>query len=316
MTFTPCDFSGKLSSPSAQLEPDRNVPGRNADLIAKKKTSMKKLDPILENPSDGDAISRRDALRRGGRAALLALAGGTIWSGAASSRAAEAGPANSSNPPPFEIVIAIYPNGTLLDFAGPNEVFQRLQNTRVRFASPAGGPVTLEYGIVFGPTERLADVKSADLILVPGGPDLTAPMKPEVLAEIRRIADQAKFVTSVCTGSLILAATGVLKGKRSACHWACVNLLKEYGAIPDPARVVKDGRFMSGGGVTSGIDFALQVAAELQGPSEAEFAQLMIEYDPAPAFRSGHPRVAPAEILERAEKALPGSMKGLFNLPR
>lgn len=276
---------------------------------------MKKPDPIPKKNSASPTVSRRDALLLSGKAALLALVGETVLLGNTPANAAAAVTANPKDPP-FEIVIVVYPDGTLLDFAGPNEVFQRLKNTRVRFASPAGGPVTIEYGLVIGPTERLSDVKGADLILVPGGPDLSAPMKPEVLAEIRRIADRAKFVTSVCTGSLVLAASGVLQGKRSACHWACLNLLKEYGAIPDPARFVKDGRFMSGGGVTSGIDFALQVAAELQGSSEAQFAQLMIEYDPAPAFRSGHPRVASAEILERAEKQLPGSTKGLFNLPR
>ncbi len=169
--------------------------------------------------------------------------------------------------------------------------------------------MTLEHGVVFGKTERLADISTTDLICVPGGLDLTSMMKPDMLGHIRRLSDHAKYVTSVCTGSLILGASGVLKGKRSACHWACLNLLKEYGAIPDAARVVKDGRFMSGGGVTSGIDFALAVAAELRGPVAAQVAQLFIEYNPAPPFQAGHPSVASREVLELAEKQLPGGSK-------
>lgn len=254
-------------------------------------------------------LSRRSALLLGGFATLGTLIG--------AGSAAATGPAlAASTNKPFEIVIVLYPQGALLDFAGPNEVFQRLDNTKVRFASPDGGPVTLEYGIVFGATERLADVKHADLILVPGGPDLSALTKPTALAEIRRLADGAQYVTSVCTGSLVLAASGILQGKRSACHWACLNLLKEYGAIPDPARFVKDGRFMSGGGVTSGIDFALRVAAELQGPLAAQFAQLLIEYDPAPPFHCGHPRSASPELLQLAEKHYPDSTKGLLKISR
>jgi transcriptional regulator GlxA family with amidase domain len=139
-------------------------------------------------------------------------------------------------------------------------------------------------------------------------------LKPAVLEDLRRLSGSARYVTSVCTGSLILAASGLLKGKRSACHWACLNILKEYGAIPDPARVVQDGSFISGGGVTSGIDFALTVAAEIAGPLAAQTAQLFIEYNPAPPFRAGHPSVAPREVIAAAEKQLPGGSKGLFRL--
>lgn len=217
----------------------------------------------------------------------------------------------------FEIVIVVFPGGTLLDFAGPSEVFHRIPDTRVRFASLEGGPVTLEFGVVFGTTERLADIGHADLLLVPGGPDLTAPMEGPWLAEIARLAEGAAHVTSVCTGSLVLAAAGVLKGKRSACHWACLNLLADYGAIPDPARIVEDdgGRFISGGGVTSGIDFALYVAERLRGRPAAEFAQIMIEYDPAPPVHAGHPRAASPELLATLDGAIPGATAGTLKLP-
>lgn len=249
--------------------------------------------------------SRRETLMLGGMAAIAAAAGGLL---PAMARAAETAPGGR----PFEILFTIFPKGTLLDFAGPNEVFSRIPNTKIRFASPAGGPVTLENGVIFGESEKLSDIASIDLICVPGGPDLSAMMKPEALAEIRRLADGAKYVTSVCTGSLILAATGILKGKRSACHWASLNVLKQYGAIPDPARIVKDGRFMSGGGVTAGIDFALAAAAEIRGKVAAETAQLIIQYDPQPPFRAGHPSVAPHRVRDLVYGEIPGAAQGLF----
>lgn len=218
---------------------------------------------------------------------------------------------------PLNIVFAVYNGGTLLDFAGPSEIFHRLPNTNVRYASLNGGTITLEFDVKYGNTERLMDIFKTDLIMVPGGSDMTEAMHPEYLAQIGRLAKNAKYITSVCTGSLSLAAAGVLKGKRSACHWAFVNRLAEYGAIPVPDRFVEDdnGRFMSGGGVTSGIDFALHVAEKLKGKQHAEFTQLVIEYDPAPQFNSGHPRSAPPEVLAMVEKVLPGATKGLARIP-
>ncbi|WP_244146473.1 DJ-1/PfpI family protein [Paraburkholderia sp. BCC1876] len=279
-------------------------------------------DPIDHNAFPAQSIntrpSRRDVLKLGSLATLGALLGGGALLGRATPALAEAASTGILSPTePLDIVIAVYPNGTLLDFAGPSEVFHWLPNTNIRYASLDGGPVTLEYGVVYGKTERLADVAKADLIMVPGGSDLTAPMQPAYQAQIRRLADGARYVTSVCNGSLVLAATGILKGKRSACHWAFINDLKEYGAIPVPDRFVEDdnGRFMSGGGITAGIDFALRVAAKLRGQQVAEFAQLLIEYDPAPPFHSGHPRDARPEIVAMVEKELPGASKGLARIP-
>jgi transcriptional regulator GlxA family with amidase domain len=177
--------------------------------------------------------------------------------------------------------------------------------------------VTLEFGVVYGSTERLADIERTDVLLVPGGSDLSAPMGPEYQAQIRRLAESARHITSVCNGSLVLAATGILNGKRSACHWAFINKLAEYGAIPVADRFVEDdnGRFMSGGGVTAGIDFALRVAAKLRGQQAAEFTQLAIEYDPAPPFHSGHPREARPAVIAMVDKELPGASKGLARIP-
>ncbi|MBR8069233.1 DJ-1/PfpI family protein [Burkholderia cenocepacia] len=262
--------------------------------------------------------SRRDVLKFGSAATLGAVLGGSALLGHAAPAPAPAGSAGLLAPTePLNILIVNYDGGTLLDFAGPSEIFHRLPNTNVRYASLDGGNVTLEFGVVYGKTERLADIDRTDLILVPGGSDLSAPMRPAYQAQIRRLAESAKHVTSVCNGSLVLAATGVLDGKRSACHWAFVNKLAEYGAIPVPDRFVEDdnGRFMSGGGVTAGIDFALRVAAKLRGQQAAEYTQLVVEYDPDPPFHSGHPREARPELVAMVDKKLPGASKGLARVP-
>ncbi|HFT8006355.1 TPA: DJ-1/PfpI family protein [Burkholderia cenocepacia] len=262
--------------------------------------------------------SRRDVLKFGSAATLGAVLGGSALLGHAAPAAAPTGSAGLLAPnEPLDILIVNYDGGTLLDFAGPSEIFHRLPNTNVRYASLDGGNVTLEFGVVYGKTERLADIDKTDVILVPGGSDLSAPMRPAYQAQIRRLAERAKHVTSVCNGSLVLAATGVLEGKRSACHWAFVNKLAEYGAIPVPDRFVEDdnGRFMSGGGVTAGIDFALRVAAKLRGQPAAEYTQLVIEYDPAPPFHSGHPSDARPELVAMVDKKLPGASKGLARIP-
>jgi transcriptional regulator GlxA family with amidase domain len=115
--------------------------------------------------------------------------------------------------------------------------------------------------------------------------------------QVRRLASGARYVTSVCTGSLILGAAGLLKGRRAACHWAWRDLLAPFGAIPDPARVVRDGDIITGGGVTAGIDFALTLAAEIAGPDYAQAIQLNLEYAPAPPFDAGRPETAPPEVL-------------------
>ncbi|MBU9212719.1 DJ-1/PfpI family protein [Burkholderia gladioli] len=274
--------------------------------------------PIADEALDRAGHARRSLLRFGGAATLGAVLGGGVLLGHASPALAEAASQGELAPnEPLDILIVNYDGGTLLDFAGPSEIFHRLPNTKVRYASLNGGNVTLEFGVVYGNTDRLADIESTDLILVPGGSDLSVPMRPEYQAQIRRLAEGARHVTSVCNGSLVLAATGVLKGKRSACHWAFVNKLAEYGAIPVPDRFVEDdhGRFMSGGGVTAGIDFALRVAEKLRGRQAAEFTQLVIEYDPAPPFHSGHPRDARPEVVAMVDKELPGASKGLARIP-
>ena len=143
------------------------------------------------------------------------------------------------------------------------------------------------------------------MICVPGGLGATdAMLEPLFMHEVKRLAATARYQTSVCTGSLILAAAGLLKNKRAACHWAWRDLLADMGAIPDPARVVIDGTVVSGGGVTAGIDFALILAAELAGPEVAQGIQLMLEYAPAPPFNAGRPETAPPEVLRRVQAGM------------
>lgn len=200
---------------------------------------------------------------------------------------------------PFHIVFAVYDGMTQLDFTGPHQVLSRLPSAVVTVASRDGGLVEAD-GLVFAGTSRLADVETCDLLCVPGGFAATAvAADPAFLGEIRRLAKGAAYVTSVCTGSLILGAAGLLVGKRAACHWAWRDLLALFGAVPDAGRVVRDGRFITGGGVTAGIDFAFTVVAEIAGQDVAEMIQLGLEYAPQPPFEAGRPELARPQVLER-----------------
>jgi cyclohexyl-isocyanide hydratase len=201
---------------------------------------------------------------------------------------------------PTVIVFALFPGVTQLDFTGPHQVFSRLPSAQVLLASREGGAIETD-GITFAGLRRLADIPRCDIICVPGGFGVTdnAIADAEFLRELRRLADGARYVTSVCTGSLALGAAGLSHGRRAACHWAWRELLTAFGAIPDPGRVVRDGNVVTGGGVTAGIDFALSLAAELAGTETAQAIQLGIEYAPAPPFDAGSPEMAPPEILAR-----------------
>jgi cyclohexyl-isocyanide hydratase len=198
----------------------------------------------------------------------------------------------------FPIVFALFPRITQLDFTAPLEVLARLPGARVTLASIEGGTLGADGGVVFGAVRPLAQVRTCGLLCVPGGFGTTAAMQDVAYLEaLRRLAAQARYVTSVCTGSLLLGAAGLLRGKRAACHWAFRELLPLFGAIPDSARVVRDGNLITGGGVTAGIDMALTVVAEIAGRDFAEGVQLAIEYAPEPPFDSGRPERARAAVL-------------------
>ncbi len=201
----------------------------------------------------------------------------------------------------FPVVFALYPRITQLDFTGPLEVFARLPDARCVLASVNGGAIEGDGGITFANIARLGDLTECALLCVPGGFGTVAAMEdPLYLSELRRLARMARYVTSVCTGSLLLAAAGLLDGKRAACHWAWRDSLAVLGAIPDPGRVARDGNVITGGGVTAGIDMALTVLAEIAGGDYAQTVQLAIEYAPEPPFDCGRPEQARPEIVTAA----------------
>lgn len=198
----------------------------------------------------------------------------------------------------LRIVEILYPGLTQLDFTAPHTVLSRLPEADVVVASEKGGEIVSDGGLVFGRTKPLAEVEACDLLFLPGGGRATEEANNAVLiAHVQRLAKGARYITSVCNGSLILGAAGLLRGKRAACHWAWRPMLELFGAVPDAARVVRDGNIITGGGVTAGMDFALVVAAEIAGADFAQGLQLGLEYAPAPPFNAGSPDTAPPHVL-------------------
>lgn len=196
------------------------------------------------------------------------------------------------------IGMLLFPRMTQLDLTGPYEVLARLPDTTVDLVARTLDPVTTDRGMQIVPTVTYADCPQLEVIMVPGGPGQQDLMEDEeTLAFLRQQAAGAKYVTSVCTGSLVLASAGLLKGKRATSHWAAVDLLPLMGAIPVREQVVVDGNVVTGAGVTSGIDFALRLAAILAGEQVAREIQLQIEYEPEPPFDSGSPEHAAPETL-------------------
>lgn len=196
------------------------------------------------------------------------------------------------------IGMLIFPRLTQLDMTGPYEVLARLPNTTVELVAMTMKPVTTDRGMQILPTTTYADCPPLAVIMVPGGPGQQDLMDDEeALGFLRQQAAQAQFITSVCTGSLVLAAAGLLKGKRATCHWAALEYLELMGAVPVDEKVVVDGNIVTGAGVTSGIDFALSLAALLEGEETAREIQLQIEYDPHPPFHSGSPKTAAPETV-------------------
>nr|MEA2797850.1 cyclohexyl-isocyanide hydratase [Phenylobacterium sp.] len=197
----------------------------------------------------------------------------------------------------LQIVIPLFPDVTHLDFTGPHQVLSRAPGAEMIVASMGGRDIAAE-GLVFAGLKDLAQVERCDLLCVPGGFGATDAMLDEAfMREIRRLGAQSRYLTSVCTGSLILAAAGFLHGKRAACHWAWRELLEPFGAIVDESRVARDGNIITGGGVTAGLDFAFTVLAEIAGEEFAQTVQLGLEYAPAPPFDAGSPERAPPQVL-------------------
>ena len=199
------------------------------------------------------------------------------------------------------IGLLLFPRLTQLDLTGPFEVFAKWPDASVHLLWKTREAVAAETGMRILPDTTLAECPQLDVLCVPGGPGVSAMMEDaDVLAFLRAQARDARFVTSVCTGALVLGAAGLLRGKRATTHWASHDLLSAFGAIPTKGRVVRDGNLITGGGVTAGIDFALAVVAEIAGQEVAQGVQLQIEYAPAPPFDAGSPETAPPDVLSSA----------------
>ena len=206
----------------------------------------------------------------------------------------------------FRSGMLVFPNLTQLDLTGPYEVLARLPGAETLLLWKTLDPVRSEHGMTILPMATFKSCPPLDLVFVPGGGGINPLLEDaEVLAFLRRAAAEARYVVGVCTGSLVLGAAGLLRGRRAATHWTSHDLLRSFGAEPVAERVVVDGNLFTGGGVTAGIDVALTVAAEIAGRAAAEAIQLGIEYDPSPPFASGSPeRADPAivsAVLARAE---------------
>ena len=208
------------------------------------------------------------------------------------------------------IALLLFPEITQLDLTGPYEVFCRMPDVKVDLVWKDRGPVRTEHGLHLQASQRFDEVSTVDVLCVPGGFGVNALLTdPETLSFVRRVAASARYVTSVCSGALILGAAGLLKGKRATTHWAATQYLADFGAIETKGRLVRDGTLITGGGVTAGIDLALQVAAELHGQDCAEAIQLMIEYNPAPPFDAGHPERARPELVNQIRSNLAEAQK-------
>ena len=196
----------------------------------------------------------------------------------------------------------IYPGVTALDFIGPAQVISQMPGANILLISQQLQPVSTDAGFNVVPTHTFSTCEDLDVLCIPGGPGQAAVMNDaDVLNFVREKGSAARFVTSVCTGSLLLAKAGLLDGYRAACHWAWRDLLNEYGAVAEDKRVVIDRNRMTGGGVTAGIDFGLTLVSLIAGDNMAKAIQLGLEYQPQPPFDSGTPNTADPELVARVK---------------
>ncbi|MBN8222095.1 MAG: DJ-1/PfpI family protein [Spirochaetes bacterium] len=196
------------------------------------------------------------------------------------------------------VAMMLFPGVTIQDFVGPFEVLSRVENFKLTVFSPKGGELITETGLKISAEKAIDGVDGCDILFVPGGPGVNKILADHALiARLAALGAGAKYVTSVCTGSLILAAAGLLRGFHATSHWRYTDLLTLFGAVPAEGRVVVDRNRITGGGVTAGIDFALTLVKDLVSEQKAREIALQIEYDPDPPFRSGHPSVAAAATV-------------------
>jgi len=207
----------------------------------------------------------------------------------------------------MQIGMLLFPKLTQLDLTGPHEILARIPGATTYLVAKTREPVVSESGLTILPNATFGDLPRVDLVFAPGGfGQIAATDDAETVAWVRAVGASARWVTSACTGSLLLGAAGLLEGYRAATHWAYMDLLPLVGAIPEPRRVVVDRNRITGGGVTAGIDVALRIAAEVCGREAAEQIQLQLEYHPDPPLGAGHPDVAPPAQVARARELLAG----------
>ena len=212
----------------------------------------------------------------------------------------------------MHVAFLLFPNVTQLDLTGPAQVLSRLgEDTRVDLVWKTRDPVPTDAGFSILPTATFEEVERAEILCVPGGVGVNTVIADDAaIAWVARVGASAQWVTSVCTGSLILGAAGLLHGYRAGCHWAWRDMLPLFGAEPVAERVVVDRNRATGGGVTAGIDFALTLTALIRGEAHAKMVQLAFEYDPAPPFDAGSPEGAGADLVAayraRMDKLAPG----------
>src|SRR5262249_22793078 len=210
----------------------------------------------------------------------------------------------------LNIGILVFPDVQQLDLTGPYEVFASIPGAQVHLVWRDRSAITSATGLVLAPTMTFAECPALDLLCVPGGRGINALLQDaEVLGFLRAHAARARYLSSVCTGALVLGAAGLLAGRRATTHWASHDLLAKFGAIPTHGRVVRDGNLFTAGGVTAGIDFGLRVVAELLGEEQAQTIQLGHEYAPEPPFQAGTPETAPAAVVASARERLASTRK-------
>ncbi|MBT1585401.1 DJ-1/PfpI family protein [Curtobacterium flaccumfaciens] len=204
----------------------------------------------------------------------------------------------------IRIAFLLFPHLTQLDLTGPAQVLSRVPGARVEYVAATLDPVPSDCGLSLVPTTTMSEARAADVLVVPGGDGaFDAMLDPDVVAFVRRQAEHATWITSVCTGAFVLGAAGLLAGRRATTHWASKPMLEAFGAQPVDARIARDGAVVTAAGVSAGIDMALWLAAELAGQSAAEAIQLQIEYDPQPPFDHGSAERADAVVVTRARTA-------------
>ncbi|MGB2273594.1 MAG: DJ-1/PfpI family protein [Flavicella sp.] len=215
------------------------------------------------------------------------------------------------------VVIYVYEGMTLLDAVGPYEIVRQLSNTSIKFVAKKRGEITADSGVAhLNSKHSIDEIKSADILIIPGSTiAFVREMKDKkVLQWIKDIDKKTQKTVTVCTGSLILAATGSLKNHKATSHWQPLPLLSKFEAIPTRERIVESGKYITAAGVSAGIDMAIYLANQLRGEIEAKAAQLAIEYDPKPMFNSGNYNTATEEILELATKNLTKDAKNNLSL--